>query len=469
MGREQRAIGGVGEVGDVGVLLRLVSRRPEQPFAAVGLDGEGIVVLVVILQQGIAAGQGRHTDMTSLFNGCHFHIGQECAGGAVVDLQDVVRRQDGDIAGVIVPVAPLDSDLFAAGEVDEGVGVIRVIAAEEGDTAGRVVHHAPVEAAQFHGLVAVQVVEDGVAVLTALEAGDADAAGRGGAVVLAGEQLAGEDVVKPFPGDAPVCAAKPAQGQPVGEAAAIRRKALGRAAVLPQQHIALPVGDEDVLMQGLVGVVVGVGEALGQVVAVEDEALAALIHHETVKSRFRHGQLSPGGEVVHPDAAGGTALESPDVGVVPQDEQPAREGGVHGMGKGHDGSAVGVVEGGGALLGAGGGVGDKIVVRLAGEGVPHQLDTVGAAALIEHFPAPEDGAAAVAGVGINEMERIVGEPRFAVILRCLRCRRPLGPGRRRGQQRTARQQPACQHKAGGAAAESKQSGLHRNTSQFPRI
>ena len=165
------------------------------------------------------------------------------------DSQDVVRRQDSDIAGVVVGVAPLDGGLFAAGEVDEGVGVIRVIAAEEGDTAGRVVHHAPVEAAQLHGLVAVQVVEDGAAVLTALEAGDADAAGRGGAVVLAGEDLAGEDVVKPLPGDAPVCAAIPAQGQPVGEAAAIRRKALGRAALLPQQHIALPVGDEEMCIR----------------------------------------------------------------------------------------------------------------------------------------------------------------------------------------------------------------------------
>ena len=70
-------------------------------------------------------------------------------------------------------------------------------------------------------------------------------------------------------------------------------------------------------MQGLVGVVVGVSKALGQVVAVEDEALAALVHHETVKGRLRHGQLSPGGEVVHPDAAGGAVLESPDVSVVP--------------------------------------------------------------------------------------------------------------------------------------------------------
>ena len=99
---------------------------------------------------------------------------------------------------------PLDGGLFAAGEVDEGVGVIRVIAAEEGDTAGRVVHHTPVEAAQLHGLAAVQIVEDGAAVLTALEAGDAHAAGRDGAVLFAGEQFAGGDVVKGFAGDAPV-------------------------------------------------------------------------------------------------------------------------------------------------------------------------------------------------------------------------------------------------------------------------
>ena len=222
-------------------------------------------------------------------------------------------------------------------------------------------------------------------------------------------------------------------------------------------------------MKRLVRVVVGVSKAIWQVVAVEDEALAALVHNDTVKGRLRHGQLSSGGEVVHPDAAGGAVLESPDVGVIPQDEQPARESGAHGVGKGHDGAAVGVVEGGGALLGAGGGVGDKIVVRLAGEGVPHQLDAVGAAALIEHFPAPEDGAAAVPGVRVDVVERVIAEPCVAVILRSLRGRRPLGPGRRRRQQRTARQQPARQHEAGGAAAESKQSGLHRNTSQSPRI
>ena len=105
---------------------------------------------------------------------------------------------------MVVRVAPLDGGLFAAGEVDEGVGVIRVIAAEEGDTAGRVVHHTPVEAAQLHGLAAVQIVEDGAAVLTALEAGDAHAAGRDGAVVFAGEQFAGGDIVEGFAGDAPV-------------------------------------------------------------------------------------------------------------------------------------------------------------------------------------------------------------------------------------------------------------------------
>ena len=122
-------------------------------------------------------------------------------------------------------------------------------------------------------------------------------------------------------------------------------------------------------MERLVGVVVGVSKVLGQVVAVEDEALAALVHHETAERCFGYGKLGACGEVVHPSAAGGAVLESPDVGVVPQDEQPAREGGVHGVGEGHDGIAVGVVKGGSALLRAGGGVGHEVVARLAGEGV----------------------------------------------------------------------------------------------------
>ena len=67
-------------------------------------------------------------------------------------------------------------------------------------------------------------------------------------------------------------------------------------------------------MERLVGVVVGVSKALGQVVAVEDEALAALIHNDTVKAVSSTGSSSSGGEVVHPDAAGGAVLESPDVG-----------------------------------------------------------------------------------------------------------------------------------------------------------
>ena len=222
-------------------------------------------------------------------------------------------------------------------------------------------------------------------------------------------------------------------------------------------------------MQGLVGVVVGVSKALGQVVAVEDEALAALVYHETVERCFGYGKLGACGEVVDPSAAGGAVLEGPDVGVVPQDEQPAREGGVHRIGKGHDGIAVGVVKGGSALLRAGGGVGHEVVARLAGEGVLQQLDAVGAAGFVEHPAAPENGAAAVPGVRVEVVERVIAEPCVAVILRSLRGRRPLVPGRRRRQQRTARQQPARQHEAGGAAAESKQSGLHRNTSQSPRI
>ena len=204
MGREQRAVGGVGEVGGVGVLLGLTGGRPEQPIAAVGLDGNGVVVLAVVLQQGVAVGQSGQTDIVSLFDGRHLYVGQQRAGGAVIDFKDIVCRQHSDITGVVVRVAPLDGGLFAAGEVDEGVGVIRVIAAEEGDTAGRVVHHTPVEAAQLHGLAAVQIVEDGAAVLTALETGDAHAAGRDGAVVFAGEQFAGGDIVEGFAGDAPV-------------------------------------------------------------------------------------------------------------------------------------------------------------------------------------------------------------------------------------------------------------------------
>ena len=469
MGREQRAVGGVGEVGSVGVLLGLTGGRPKQTLSAIGLDGEDVVVFVVVLQQGVAVGQGRHADVLCFFNGRCLHVGQQRTGGAVVDFEDVVRRQHSDVAGAVVGIVPLDADALAAVEVDEGVGGVRVIAAGEDDAAGGVSVHGPVEAAQLHGLAAVQIVEDGAAVLTALEAGDTHAAGRDGAVVFAGEQFAGGDVVEGFASDAPVCAAEPAQIEPVGKAAAVRCEGAGRAAVLPHQHIALPVGDEDVLVERLVGVVVGVSKALGQVVAVEDEALAALIHNDTVKGRLRHGQLSSGGEVVHPDAAGGAVLESPDVGVIPQDEQPAREGGVHGVGKGHDGIAVGVVKGGSALLRAGGGVGHEVVARLAGEGVLQQLDAVGAAGFVEHSAAPEDGAAAVPGVRVDVVERVIAEPCVAVILRCLRRRSPLGPGRRRRQQRTARQQPARQHEAGGAAAESKQSGLHRNTSQSPRI
>ena len=222
-------------------------------------------------------------------------------------------------------------------------------------------------------------------------------------------------------------------------------------------------------MELLVRVVVGVSKALGQVVAVEDEALAALVHHETVERCFGYGKLGACGEVVYPSAAGGAVLGSPDVGCIVQDEQPAREGGVHGVGKGHDRIAVGVVKGGSALLRVKDGVGHEVVACLAGEGVLQQLDAVGAAGFVEHPAAPEDGAAAVPGVRVEVVERVVAEPCVAVILRSLRGRRPLVPGRRRRQQRTARQQPARQHEAGGTAAESKQSGLHRNTSQSPRI
>ena len=49
------------------------------------------------------------------------------------------------------------------------------------------------------------------------------------------------------------------------------------------QTCALPIY---VLVERLVGVVVGVSKALGQVVAVEDETLAALVHHETVERCF---------------------------------------------------------------------------------------------------------------------------------------------------------------------------------------
>ena len=72
------------------------------------------------------------------------------------------------------------------------------------DAAGGVSVHGPVEAAQLHGLAAVQIVEDGAAVLTALETGDAHAAGRDSAVVFAGEQFAGGDIVEGFAGDVPV-------------------------------------------------------------------------------------------------------------------------------------------------------------------------------------------------------------------------------------------------------------------------
>ena len=204
MGREQRAVGGVGEVGGVGVLLGLTGGRPEQTLSAVGLDGDGVVVFVVGLQQGVTVGQGRHADVLCFFQGRCLHVGQQRAGGAVVDLEDVVRRQHSDVAGAVVRVASLDADALTAGEVDEGVGAVRVIAAGEDDAAGGVSVHAPVEAAQLHGLAAVQIVEAGTSVLTALEAGDAHAAGRDGAVVFAGEQLAGGDVVEGFAGDAPV-------------------------------------------------------------------------------------------------------------------------------------------------------------------------------------------------------------------------------------------------------------------------
>ena len=80
-----------------------------------------------------------------------------------------------------------------------------------------------------------------------------------------------------------------------------------------------------------------------------------------------------------------------------------------------------------------------------------QLDAVGAAGFVEHPAAPEDGAAAVPGVRVEVVERVIAEPCVAVILRSLRGRRPLVPGHAAGssEQLVSSPPPARGRRRGG--------------------
>ena len=64
---------------------------------------------------GVACLQSRHADVLCFFHGRCLHVGQQRAGGTVVDLEDVVRRQHSDVAGAVVRVSSLDADALTAG------------------------------------------------------------------------------------------------------------------------------------------------------------------------------------------------------------------------------------------------------------------------------------------------------------------------------------------------------------------